>query len=45
MAVDPKIFKAYDVRGLYPEEINAEISERRHENPVNILTVDRDTLD
>ena len=22
MAVDPKIFKAYDVRGVYPDELN-----------------------
>src|SRR5260370_28536629 len=24
MAIDPKIFKAYDIRGIYPGEINEE---------------------
>ena len=24
MKIDPKIFKAYDVRGIYPGEINTE---------------------
>jgi len=28
MAVDPSIFKAYDVRGLYPSQLSAEVARR-----------------
>jgi phosphomannomutase len=28
MSVNPEIFKAYDVRGLYPEQIDARVAER-----------------
>jgi phosphomannomutase len=28
VAPPPEIFKAYDIRGLYPEEIDAELAER-----------------
>ncbi|MCD6429306.1 phosphomannomutase/phosphoglucomutase [bacterium] len=27
MTIDPKIFKAYDIRGIYPEQINEEIAQ------------------
>lgn len=26
MIIDPKIFKAYDIRGLYPSEVNADVA-------------------
>ncbi len=28
MAINPKIFKAYDIRGIYPDEINEEAAGR-----------------
>ena len=28
MTIDPKIFKAYDIRGIVPEELNEQIAER-----------------
>ncbi len=28
MAINPKIFKAYDIRGIYPDEINEEAAEK-----------------
>ncbi len=26
--IDPKIFKAYDIRGIYPEELNEEAAHK-----------------
>ncbi|MEK7164776.1 MAG: hypothetical protein AAB779_02415 [Patescibacteria group bacterium] len=26
MAIDPKIFKAYDIRGIYPTEVNEDVA-------------------
>jgi phosphomannomutase len=37
MAVDPSIFKAYDVRGLYGEQIDAEVAEQLGRAFVRVL--------
>ena len=26
LKIDPKIFKAYDIRGIYPEDVNEEVA-------------------
>ncbi len=26
MQIDPKIFKAYDIRGIYPDQLNEEVA-------------------
>src|SRR6478672_7533983 len=36
-AVDPGIFKAYDVRGLYPDQINADVAEGLGRGFVRVL--------
>src|SRR2546423_13437245 len=36
-AVDPGIFKAYDVRGLYPDQINADVAEPLGRGFVRVL--------
>src|SRR5258705_6890786 len=36
-AVDPGIFKAYDVRGLYPDQINADLAEALGRGFVRVL--------
>ena len=28
MSINPKIFKTYDIRGIYPDEINEEAAEK-----------------
>ena len=35
--VDPGIFKAYDVRGLYPDQINADLAEALGRGFVRVL--------
>jgi phosphomannomutase len=37
MAVDPSIFKAYDVRGLYGEQIDADVAEQLGRAFVRVL--------
>lgn len=48
MKIDPSIFKAYDIRGIYPDSLNEEIAEKagrayaeilKRENPDKVLTV------
>ena len=48
MKVDPSIFKAYDIRGIYPDSLDEEITEKagrayaeiiKRENPDKVLTV------
>ena len=32
-AIDPGIFKAYDIRGLYPSQLDAEVARRTGRSP------------
>jgi phosphomannomutase len=41
MAVDPKIFKAYDIRGIYPTELNEEIAYAIGQAFVTFLQADK----
>jgi len=42
MTIDTSIFKAYDVRGIYPTELNEELA--RRESPDSLVPIDRDPV-
>jgi len=37
MAIDPSIFRAYDIRGIYPQNLNEELAYRIAQSYVNYV--------